>query len=117
MTPREALEFIRRSRPFCEPNDGFMEQLDLYHRMGCPRNVTEQPLYQRWLYRRAVEESVACGRGPELDLVRFEDEHPEADKNTDEITEIKCRKCRSVLFSWLTHEIQFLLRGSFTSPP
>ncbi len=99
MTPREALEMIRRSRPFCEPNDGFMQQLDLYHKMGCPRNVAQHPLYQRWLYQRAVEESVACGRGPEPKLVPFDDEHPETDKTGDEVTEIKCRKCRLVLHS------------------
>jgi dual specificity phosphatase 12 len=99
MTPSEALEMIRRSRPLCEPNDGFMEQLHLYHKMGCPKNVTAHPLYQRWLYQRAVEESVACGRAPELDLVRFEDEHPETSKTNDEATEIRCRKCRFVLHS------------------
>ncbi|CAI7628714.1 unnamed protein product [Penicillium pancosmium] len=98
LTPQSALEIIRQSRPLCEPNDGFMEQLALYHEMGCPDDVTEHPVYQRWLYRRDVEESVACGRAPELKSVRFEDEQPtrQEPKASQEV-EIKCRKCRKPL--------------------
>lgn len=98
LTPQSALEILRQSRPLCEPNDGFMEQLALYHEMGCPGNdVTENPVYQRWLYRRDVEESVACGRAPEMRSVRFEDEQPTRpkEKAVQEV-EIKCRKCRFV---------------------
>lgn len=74
-----------------------MDQLDLYHQMGCPDNVSDHPLYTRWLYHREVEESVACGRAPEMDSVLFEDELPQSQKpqNAERTTtEIKCRKCR-----------------------
>ncbi|KAJ5149488.1 dual specificity phosphatase [Penicillium atrosanguineum] len=95
LTPQSALEVIRQSRPLCEPNDGFMEQLNLYHEMGCPDEVADHPVYQRWLYRREVEESVACGRAPELKSVRFEDEQPQRPQEpTAQVVEIKCRKCR-----------------------
>ncbi|EQL30282.1 hypothetical protein BDFG_07214 [Blastomyces dermatitidis ATCC 26199] len=97
LTPWGALELIRQSRPLCEPNGGFQEQLELYHKMGCPDNVTDHPLYKRWVYERALEESVACGRAPEIELVRFEDECAEPSNRTDESTEIKCRKCRRKL--------------------
>jgi dual specificity phosphatase 12 len=74
-----------------------MEQLNVYHQMGCPDDVTSHPLYSRWLYRREVEESVACGRAPEMDSVYFEDEQPQQHVDTTgPATEIKCRKCRSV---------------------
>lgn len=98
LTPQTALALIREARPLCEPNDGFMEQLNLYHEMGCPDEVTDHPVYQRWLYRREVEESVACGRAPELKSVRFEDEQPQwpQQKSPDQTVEIKCRKCRFV---------------------
>lgn len=97
LTPQSALALIRESRPLCEPNDGFMEQLNLYHEMGCPEEVTDHPVYQRWLYRREVEESVACGRAPELKSVRFEDEQPQQPQQRSKPTvEIKCRRCRSV---------------------
>lgn len=97
LTPQSALALIRQARPLCEPNDGFMEQLNLYHEMRCPDEVADHPVYQRWLYRREVEESVACGRAPELKSVRFEDEQPQRpEQNTNQTVEIKCRKCRSV---------------------
>lgn len=101
-TPQAALELVREGRPLCEPNDGFMQQLELYHEMGCPEDVTDQPIYQRWLYRREVEESVACGRAPEIGSVRFEDEQPSVQQtqpNADRDVEIKCRKCRFVYLS------------------
>jgi len=98
LTPQAALAILRQARPLCEPNEGFMEQLTLYHQMGCPDDVKKHPLYQRWLYRREVEESVACGRAPEMNTVLFEDEQPHnALESTEPMTEIKCRKCRLVL--------------------
>lgn len=100
LTPQSALEMLRECRPLCEPNDGFMEQLSLYHEMGCPEDVTTHPLYQRWLYRREVEESVACGRAPEMQSVRFEDEQPrQPHEEVGSTVEIKCRKCRSVCYA------------------
>lgn len=93
--PEAALALIREGRPLCEPNEGFMQQLALYHQMGCPDEVSGHSLYQRWLYHREVEESVACGRAPELDAIRFEDEQPvSAEAYSEQVTEIKCRKCR-----------------------
>ncbi|KAJ5099079.1 hypothetical protein N7532_006080 [Penicillium argentinense] len=102
LTPQSALEILRQCRPLCEPNDGFMEQLALYHEMGCPEDITEHPVYQRWLYRRDVEESVACGRAPEMESVRFEDEQPtqsQIQEKPPQEVEIKCRKCRKGLAS------------------
>lgn len=98
LKPLEALELVRQSRPMCEPNDGFMAQLELYVQMGCPDDVVGHPLYQRWLYQKSVEESVACGKGPELEEILFEDQKiGDQDRNTDDNhTEIRCRKCRYV---------------------
>ncbi|EER26098.1 Dual specificity phosphatase, catalytic domain containing protein [Coccidioides posadasii C735 delta SOWgp] len=95
--PHEALRLLRETRQMCEPNDGFMEQLKLYHEMGCPESVENHPIYQRWLYQRAVEESVACGRGPELEEVRFEDKAKSASHSDDKGVEVRCRKCRRQL--------------------
>ncbi|KAL5000722.1 protein-tyrosine phosphatase-like protein [Aspergillus recurvatus] len=97
-TPQSALALLRESRPLCEPNPGFMEQLNVYHQMGCPDDVTQHPLYSRWLYRREVEESIACGRAPEVQSVYFEDEQPQQRiDSAGPATEIKCRKCRRKL--------------------
>ncbi|OJJ03693.1 hypothetical protein ASPVEDRAFT_746919 [Aspergillus versicolor CBS 583.65] len=98
LTPQSALALIRESRPLCEPNPGFMEQLNVYHQMGCPEDVTSHTLYSRWLYHREVEESVACGRAPEMQSVLFEDEQPQQRIDSDgQNTEIKCRRCRRKL--------------------
>lgn len=105
MDPDKALALVREARPLCEPNDGFMEQLRTYYQMGCPDDVATHPMYQRWLYQRTVEESVACGRGPELDEIRFEDDEGAVDTTTEHEkrdgecrdTEIRCRKCRLVV--------------------
>jgi dual specificity phosphatase 12 len=96
LTPQSALELIKEGRPLCEPNEGFMDQINIYHQMGCPDDVTGHPIYQRWLYRRDVEDSVACGRAPEMKSVLFEDEQHRRQEPSDRTTEIKCRKCRLV---------------------
>lgn len=101
LTPQAALAILRETRPLCEPNSGFMEQLNIYHKMGCPDDVTGQPLYSRWIYNREVEESVACGRAPEISSVLFEDEQPHRQEEDDRSTEIKCRKCRYVFLCFL----------------
>lgn len=112
LTPQDALAILRKARPLCEPNEGFMEQLSLYHKMGCPDDVTKHPLYQRWLYHREVEESVACGRAPEINTVLFEDEQPlAAHESAESTTEIKCRKCRLVLPFFLLVDIRHGHRG------
>jgi dual specificity phosphatase 12 len=33
LSPKQALEEVRTSRPFCDPIEGFMEQLDIYDKM------------------------------------------------------------------------------------
>jgi dual specificity phosphatase 12 len=96
LTPQTALDLIRKGRPMCEPNEGFMRQLSLYQQMGCPDDVTTHPLYQRWLSHREIEDSVACGRAPEMDVVRFEDELSPETAPDGQSTEVKCRKCRLV---------------------
>lgn len=42
-TPQSALELIRRSRPQARPNDGFMDQLGVYHRVVTERRGGEAP--------------------------------------------------------------------------
>lgn len=95
ITPNQALEQIRQSRPLCEPNEGFMQQLELYHSMATPEDVEKTPAYQRWLYQREVELSRACGQAPEADKIRFEDEHDAGKKGESEL-EFRCKKCRHV---------------------
>jgi dual specificity phosphatase 12 len=104
--PREAvgkaLQWVRDTRPIAEPNDGFMRQLEMWWEMGCPAGsddaVEREPIYQRWLYKRGVEDAARIGRAP--DWIRFEDEESEKDeKQTAEESsvELRCKKCRRTL--------------------
>jgi dual specificity phosphatase 12 len=104
-----ALALLHECRLLAEPNKGFMEQLQLYHSMGCPDDVEAHPQYQRWLSRRSVQESLSVQCAPEVGDVRFEDEHlqdGEGDLTTTDLREgtpkpqdleLKCRKCRRLL--------------------
>ena len=92
LTPEEALMQMRESRPTCEPNEGFMEQLNLYRSMGCTPTVENHPLYQRWLYRREIERSLAAGKAPET--VHFVDEGSVDSSALNTSIELRCRKCR-----------------------
>lgn len=87
----QALAFLRQARPICEPNAGFMKQLELYGEMQMPENVEETPAYQRWMYQREIELSRACGQAPEAEKIRFEDEHV---VDGPVKFELRCRKCR-----------------------
>ncbi|KAJ4365278.1 tyrosine protein phosphatase yvh1 [Neocucurbitaria cava] len=91
ISPSEALSHVRQARSICEPNEGFMKQLELYGEMQTPDSVEDTPAYQRWVYQREIELSRACGQAPEADKIRFEDEHV-----TDQTSgfELRCRKCR-----------------------
>ncbi|KAG9256509.1 protein-tyrosine phosphatase-like protein [Emericellopsis atlantica] len=93
-----ALTHVQRTRPMAEPNDGFMSQLELWWEMGCPveGDIEQHPLYQRWAYRREVEENVAVGQAPPR--LRFEDEVAAGDKPSEQGgLSLRCKKCRKTL--------------------
>jgi dual specificity phosphatase 12 len=102
----QALKWVRQTRPVAEPNDGFMSQLEMWWDMGCPADsddaVEKEHTYQRWLYKREVEDAARVGRAP--DWIRFEDEETTGggakDGGTDDgegSAELRCKKCRRVL--------------------
>ena len=108
LTPSHALGRIQQSRPFAEPNSGFMDQLDLYSKMGCATDLDNQPAYQRWLYQRNVEASNACGVAPDAEDIHFGDLSLKESCNTDELSTVdeeasnlsyRCRRCRTPLAS------------------
>ena len=53
LDPKDALERLRESRPFAEPNPGFMEQLEIYsHMLDAPDQAESDQIYQKWLKER-----------------------------------------------------------------
>ncbi|KAK3348179.1 protein-tyrosine phosphatase-like protein [Neurospora tetraspora] len=102
----QAVNWVRQTRPIAEPNDGFMSQLELWWTMGCPTEsddaVENHPAYQRWLYKREVEDATRIGRVP--DWIRFEDEEAAklAENNKEgadggAVLSLRCKKCRRTL--------------------
>ncbi|KAK3317373.1 protein-tyrosine phosphatase-like protein [Cercophora scortea] len=113
---KQAVNWIRETRPMAEPNDGFMRQLELWWDMGCPAHsddaVEKEPGYQRWAYNREVDDAVRIGRAP--DYFRFEDEEAAktgrltrstnangigaaAAAEPESMMELRCKKCRRML--------------------
>lgn len=103
LDPSHALSRIRTSRPFAEPNSGFLSQLELYHRMHCPEDLDSHPDYQRWLYQRSVDASNACGVAPDTENIHFEDlslgekSSNEESLGKDKHLTYRCRRCRTPL--------------------
>ena len=116
LDPQSALDLIQKSRPFAEPNSGFMKQLSLYHNMKCPSTqeaLDQHPLYQRWLYERAAKASVATGVAPEVGELRFGDEGNAVpidmaaeddpadlslgERSPEPAVSYRCRRCRTPL--------------------
>lgn len=92
-TPEQALLELRKARPFCDPNDGFMKQLQVYHDARMSDDLENCAPYQRWMYERELNMSRACRQAPDTDKIRFEDEHT-SEKPAE--LELRCRKCRYV---------------------
>lgn len=99
--PQTALELIRQCRPFAEPNSGFRSQLELYYRMQCPSDPDSHPLYQRWLYQRNVEASLAAGMAPDAEEINFGElklgeKTPSSEESSQAPNLVwRCRRCRT----------------------
>ena len=82
--------------------------------MKCPSTqeaLDNHPLYQRWLYHRTIEASVAAGVAPEVSEIRFRDEgaatsmnldaeegeDDPADHSSEPTLSYRCRRCRTPL--------------------
>ncbi|RPA79262.1 dual specificity protein phosphatase 12 [Ascobolus immersus RN42] len=99
----EALERIRKVRPFCEPNEGFMGQLELYHEMGFPGTVEaieDHPKYQHWIWKREVEVAAAARMAPDRILYHDQERQVgkvlgvERDSSDKALLEFRCKSCR-----------------------
>jgi dual specificity phosphatase 12 len=113
LDPDGALELIRKARPFVDPNQGFMEQLWLFHQMRYTAALDEDPIYQRWLYDVEVKTSIAARRAPERiyfrdEVQRITEITQTADGETSEkgtrVVELRCRKCRYLFFIYRLSE-------------
>jgi dual specificity phosphatase 12 len=60
ITRAEALSQIREGRPICEPNLGFMKQLEIHEQMlQASGSVEAESIYQRWLSDQSLNDGQA----------------------------------------------------------
>ena len=87
ISPTEALVRIKQSRPYADPNYGFVAQLELYYKMGLPTNVAESPMYQQWLGQTINEDT-------------FEEDAESVKQDASSgasLVELRCKNCRYVI--------------------
>lgn len=112
--PESALSLLRQVRPLADPNSGFVTQLELYHRLGCPKDLDAHPEYQRWCWDRSVANARERREAPDLTGMTLRDEGgllggPAAEgldgggsgmkQEEDVEREFRCRRCRTYLSS------------------
>lgn len=118
ITRDEALAVIRITRPFIEPNSGFMHQLALFEQMNPKltdnqtvqeninqlQQIFENPVYQRWVYEQDLALSAAAGRAPErvhfrdaerkvVEIAALGEDDPDTPQKVKSV-ELRCKKCR-----------------------
>lgn len=59
----DAISTITKIRPSAGPNDGFLEQLEIYLASGCEIS-NEKPLYRQWLLKKQAEGTTYTGMAP-----------------------------------------------------
>lgn len=92
----EALDFLRNVYPKANPNDGFIEQLQLYEAMASRVDKTH-PVYKQYRLQLLAHQiqSQQYGTKDLLSTLIEELKHPSSSDNKS----YKCRKCRLALFS------------------
>ncbi|KAJ3029691.1 UNVERIFIED_CONTAM: hypothetical protein HDU68_011407 [Siphonaria sp. JEL0065] len=97
----EAVDLIRLARPCVCPNDGFMNQLEIYSRMGCKLNK-EGSEYRRFLLALAASEQQQLGTLTKLKMTA----DPTKSLPT-QVRSLRCKMCRRTLLpidSLIPHE-------------
>ncbi|KAI8138105.1 protein-tyrosine phosphatase-like protein [Fennellomyces sp. T-0311] len=90
ISPKAALDIIRDHRAFAQPNDGFMDQLELYYVLQYDVDP-KHAAYRRFLVVGMAKEQQDHGYIANLALTPT----PEMDSQSQLI--IRCKKCRHVL--------------------
>ncbi|KAF9653644.1 phosphatases II, partial [Thelephora ganbajun] len=96
-----ALKLIRQSRPYIDPNPGFLEQLDVFHRASY--KVSRNDKATRMFYLERAVHEVMNGDGSELETKMFA-KFPRSPSDSTPSTpapvprrRIRCKACRQEL--------------------
>ncbi|KAJ3093967.1 hypothetical protein HK100_006330 [Physocladia obscura] len=94
-----AMLTIKSKHASANPNDGFIAQLHIYHRMGC-KIVTDSLDYRRFLLAQAAAEQQLLGTITKLKLT--------ASPTSSTVAYLRCKTCRRALVpitSIISHEV------------
>ncbi|CAR27531.1 hypothetical protein ZYGR_0N00120 [Zygosaccharomyces rouxii] len=98
---KTALHAVKRKRPMSQPNDNFMEQLQLYEDMGSRYVDGNNQLYKQWLLKNSVKLDPTGSEILSHDETFKKDEEKDFESMTpEEQTQVKvarCKKCRQKL--------------------
>ncbi|EGO03696.1 hypothetical protein SERLA73DRAFT_69538 [Serpula lacrymans var. lacrymans S7.3] len=98
--PTGALDMIRQVRPHVEPNEGFVEQLDVFHKASYQFTRRDKAIRMFYMERTVGEIMNGSGSLPEIDM--FAD-HPHTPSESVPATpvrpsrRIRCKMCRREL--------------------
>lgn len=114
LTLKMALHAVKRKRSQVQPNDNFMEQLELFERMGGQYVDPENKEYKQWKLTKSVLDDPTGSQILHKDSTYNNDIDTEtknlsnmSDEELDKISVVRCKKCRQKLAlstSFINHE-------------
>lgn len=100
-TVDEALEEVKQHRTSAGPNDGFMEQLQVY--VDCGYSVSaDNKVYRQWLLKKQAEDSSYTGQAPTVTQFVPTATTP----SSGSVSQLRCKKCSTPLAAspgFITH--------------
>ncbi|KAF8551665.1 hypothetical protein OG21DRAFT_1444842 [Imleria badia] len=101
LDPSAALDMIRAVRPHIDPNDGFREQLEIFHQASYKISRRSKPVRMFYMERAAEEVMNGDGSPPPGDMFAGHPQSPsDSAPNTPVIVpsrRIRCKMCRQEL--------------------
>lgn len=93
---KEAVQYIQRIRPMAQPNDGFLQQLQIFNDANFETDIeiiSRCPSYKKWLLVSSSFADRVPGMWQETSSYEQDKE-----SSVDVQSEYRCRKCRRTLF-------------------
>jgi dual specificity phosphatase 12 len=93
LDPDSALKMIRRVRPYIDPNQGFLQQLEIFHQAHCKISRKDKPVRMYYMQKTAQDLLNGDGSQVETDMFAKFPGTPGAEPRR----RIRCKMCRQEL--------------------
>ncbi|KXN82456.1 Dual specificity protein phosphatase 15 [Leucoagaricus sp. SymC.cos] len=102
LSPHEALELIKKARPYIDPNPNFLQQLELFHKSNFRISKKEKDIRRYYLGRTVEEVMNGDGTISGLDMLASYPRTPASDSTPSTPSpvprrRIRCKLCRQEL--------------------